>query len=140
MRYRKGDRVRVRSLEWYYVNRDSEGAIFFPNLRVFDESMSEFCGKVVTIDAYNPRGDYYDIKEDGKVNFWSDDMFECLAIEKQQVKMVNLEKVEEWLYKNFYESYNLDNYGKYELDKPYIASLFDTIDEMFEDFRKSIEE
>ena len=140
MRYRKGDRVRVRSLEWYYANRDSGGSIFFPNHLVFDESMSEFCGKVVTIDAYNPRGNYYDIKEDGKVNFWLDDMFEGLAIEKTQEKMVSLDKVEEWLYKNFYESYNLNNYGVYELDKPYITSSFDTINEMFEDFRKAMEE
>lgn len=140
MRYIKGDRVRVRSLEWYYVNRDSKGAIFLKNISVFDKSKSEFCGKVVTIDAYVPRGDYYYIKEDGKLNLWSDDMFEGLAIEDPQEKMVSLDKVEEWLYKNFYESYNLNNCGKYELDKPYIESLFDTINEMFEDFRKSMEE
>ena len=140
MRYRKGDRVRVRSLEWYYANKNSEGAVIFDNFRIFDESMSEFCGKVVTIDAYNPRGNYYDIKEDGKVNFWSDDMIEGLAIEKPQCNMVSLDKVEEWLYKNFYESYSLNNCGVYELDKPYITSSFDTINEMFEDFRKTMEE
>lgn len=97
MRYKKGDRVRIRSLEWYYANKNSEGVIIFHNLRIFDESMSEFCGKVVTIDAYNPRGDYYDIKEDGKVNFWSDDMFESLAIEEPQEKMVSLDKACEYL-------------------------------------------
>ena len=97
MRYKKGDKVRVRSLEWYNANKNSEGAIIFHNWRIFDDSMSEFCGTVVTIDAYNPRGDYYDIKEDGKVNYWSDDMFEGLAIEKPQEKMVSLEQVCEWL-------------------------------------------
>lgn len=79
MRYKKGDRVRIKSLEWYYANKNSEGAIIFHDFRIFDESMSEFCGKVVTIDDYIPRGNYYDIKEDGKVNFWSDVMFEGLA-------------------------------------------------------------
>lgn len=54
--------------------------------------------------------------------------------------MVSLEKVEEWLYKNFYESYNLNICGTYDLDKPYIESLFDTINEMFDDFRKTMEE
>lgn len=54
-------------------------------------------------------------------------------------KMVSLEKVEEWLYKNFYESYNLNDYGKYDLDEPYIASFFNTIGEMFDDFRKTME-
>lgn len=97
MRYRKGDRVRVRSLEWYNANKNSEGAIIFPDFRIFDDSMSEFCGKVVTIDAYIPRGNYYDINEDGKVNYWSDDMFEGLAIEKTQEKMISLEKACEYL-------------------------------------------
>ena len=91
MRYKKGDRVKIKSLEWYYANKNSEGAIIFNDFRIFDESMSEFCGKVVTIDAYVPRGDYYDIKEDGKVNFWSDDMIEGLADEPQE-KMVSLDK------------------------------------------------
>ena len=54
--------------------------------------------------------------------------------------MVSLEKVEEQLYKNFYESYNLNDYGTYDLDKPYIASLFDTSNEMFDDLRKAMEE
>lgn len=101
MRYKKGDRVRIKSLEWYNTNKNSEGAIIFDNFRIFDESMSEFCDNIVTIDAYIPRGDYYDIKEDGKVNFWSDDMFEGLVIEDTQDKMVSLDKVCEYLETNF---------------------------------------
>ena len=97
MRYKKGDKVRINSLDWYNANKNSEGAIIFHNFRIFDESMSEFCGKVVTIDAYNPRGDYYDIKEDGQENLWSDDMFEGLAIEESQKKMVSLDKACEYL-------------------------------------------
>lgn len=31
-------------------------------------------------------------------------------------------------------------YGAYDLDEPYITSSFDTINEMFEDFRKAMEE
>lgn len=97
MRYKKGDRVRVRSLEWYNANKNSKGVIILQDWRIFEESMSEFCGKVVTIEAYNSRGNYYDIKEDGKVNYWSDDMFEGLAIEKPQDKMVSLDKVCSWI-------------------------------------------
>ena len=85
-------------------------------------------------------------------NIWARENYESQKVEwacKQMVEwadehpkkgMVSLEKVEEWLYKNFYESYNLNDYGKYDLDKPYIASLFDTINEMFDDFRKTMEE
>lgn len=100
MRYKKGDRVRVKSLEWYNSNK-SKDIIIFNDLRIFDESMSEFCGKVVTIDDYIPRGNYYDIKEDGKVNFWTDEMIEGLAIEEPQEKMVSLDDVCNWLYNNW---------------------------------------
>lgn len=99
MRYRKGDRVRVNSLEWYNTHKNLEGAVIFHDLRIFDESMSKFCGKIVTIDTYVPRGNYYDIKEDGNINYWSDDMFEGLAVEKTQEKMVSFEDVCKWLQK-----------------------------------------
>lgn len=132
MRYRKGDRVRVRSLEWYYANRDSKGAIFLKNLRVFDESMSEFCGKVVTIDTYVQRGNYYDIKEDGKVNFWSDDMFEGLAIEKPQEKMVSLDKVCDVLYAML-TTQDINDYD-------YVtAPAYDNVADFVYDFRKSFD-
>ena len=94
MKYKKGDKVKVKSLDWYNTNKNSEGAIIFEDFHIFDESMSEFCGKVVTIDAYNSRGNSYDIKEDGKVNYWIDDMFEDPAIEEEpQEEMVSLNKV-----------------------------------------------
>lgn len=98
MRYRKGDKVRIKSREWYNANKNSEGAVLFNGLRIFDEDMSKFCGKVVTIEAYNGRWHSYDIKEDGKVNFWYDEMFEGLAIEDElQEKMVSLDRACEYL-------------------------------------------
>lgn len=112
MRYKKGDKVRIKSLEWYYANRNSEGAIIFPDFRIFDESMPEFCDKVVTIDDYVPRGNCYDIKEDGKVNFWSDDMIEGLAIKDPQEKMVSLEKAVEYLEANFPDIENVGSWYK----------------------------
>ena len=102
MRYRKGDKVRIKSREWYNANKNSEGAIIFPNFRIFDESMSKFCGKVVTIATYVSRGDYYDIEEDGNVNYWCGEMFEGLAIEDElQEKMVSLDAVCNYLYNNW---------------------------------------
>ena len=100
MRYKKGDKVKVKSIDWYNANKNSEGAIISHDWHIFDESMSEFCGKVVTIVYYNSRGDCYEIEEDGKVNYWSVDMFEGLAIEKPQEKMVSLKQVCEWLQNN----------------------------------------
>lgn len=131
MRYKKGDRVKIRSLEWYNANKNSEGAIIFHDLRIFEESMSEFCGKVVTINYYNPRGNYYDIEEDGKVNYWSDDMFEGLAIEKPQEKMVSLEQVCELL-KNIIDDDVLVKCGS-------VIKCMD-VDEFVLYFRKAMEE
>lgn len=137
MKYKAGDKVRIKSLEWYNQNKDAFGFIFCNDI-CFDEKMTEFCGKTVTITAQRNEK-YYFIMEDNCLSFWSEDMIECLVDEPQE-KMVSLEKVEEWLYKNFYESYNLNDYGNYDLDEPYITSSFDTINEMFDDLRKTIEE
>lgn len=98
MKYKPGDKVRIKSLDWYNANKNSEGVVNFNNLLFFDELMSEFCGKVVTIDAYIPRGNYYEIEEDGKVNLWSDDMIEGLADEVvPQDKMISLNDACEWM-------------------------------------------
>lgn len=77
MIYRVGDKVKIKDQEWYDHFKDENGKINY-GAWSFTKSMSKFCGKIVTIDSYVPRGDYYDIKEDGKVNYWSDDMFERL--------------------------------------------------------------
>jgi hypothetical protein len=101
MKYKPGDKVKIKSLDWYNANKNSEGTIIFHGFRIFDENMSEFCGKVVTIESYNSRWYYYDIKEDEKVNFWYDEMFEDPAIEKEpQEKVVSLEDVCKWLRNN----------------------------------------
>lgn len=106
MRYRKGDKVRIKSREWYNANKNREGAVIFHNLRIFDEDMSRFCGRVVTIAAYVPRGDYYDIVEDGNVNYWCGEMFEGLVIEDElQEKMVSLNKVCDLLYDMLHDQY-----------------------------------
>lgn len=96
--YKPGDKVRIKSLDWYNANKNSEGTIIFNGFRIFDEDMSKFCGKVVTIESYNSRWYYYDIKEDEKINFWYDEMFEDPAIEENpQEKMVSLDKACECL-------------------------------------------
>ena len=92
MKYKVGDKVKIKSLDWYNANKNSEGVVNFHNLLFFDELMSEFCGKVVTIDAYIPRGNYYEIEEDGKVNLWTDEMIEGLADAEPQDKMISLNK------------------------------------------------
>lgn len=113
MRYKKGDKVRVKSLDWYNANKNPEDAIIFEGFNIFDESMSEFCGKVVTIEHCNTKHNYYDIEEDGKVNYWTDEMFEGLAIEVPQEKMVSLEDACKWIEDNIFDFPWYDSEGEF---------------------------
>ena len=118
--YKVGDKVRVKSLDWYNTNKNSEGTIIFNGFRIFDEDMSKFCSKVVTIESYNSRWYYYDIKEDEKVNFWYDEMFEDPAIEEEpQEKMVSLKQVCEWLQNNidFYVETKYDEDFRFDIEQ-----------------------
>lgn len=89
MKYKAGDKVKIKSLEWYNTNNNNFGLIFCNNI-YFDEKMIEFCGKTVTIVAQRDNKYYY-IKEDNCLSFWSEDMIEGLADEPQE-KMVSLDK------------------------------------------------
>ena len=97
MKYKAGDKVRIKSLDWYNTNKNDFGLIFCNNI-CFDEKMIEFCGKTVTIVAQRDNKYYY-IKEDNCLSFWSEDMIEGLADEPQE-KMVSLNKVEKYLREN----------------------------------------
>ena len=95
MKYKIGDKVRIKSFDLYNTNKDGFGLIFCNNI-CFDEKMIEFCGKTVTIVAQR-NNKYYYIMEDNCLSFWSEDMFEGLADAEPQEKMVSLEQVSEWL-------------------------------------------
>lgn len=119
MKYKKGDRVRVRSLEWYkkmlripsklfWIDKPND---FFDGIRcgsrVFTDGMCKFCGKVMTIQEVGIK--FYLMEED-KIGYeFTDEMIECLVDEPQekmiecladaepQDKMVSLDKVCECL-------------------------------------------
>ena len=134
MKYKPGDKVKIKSREWYNANKNLEGAVIFHNLRIFDEDMSRFCGRVVTIAAYVPRGDYYDIVEDGKVNYWCGEMFEGFAIEDElQEKMVSLNKVCDILYDMLHDQYIGDQ-------KMVGSWSYEDVVDFVNDFRKTMEE
>ena len=65
MRFKVGDRVRIRSFDWFR----NEGA----NKAVV--SMTKYYGEVVTIKSVHKR--FYHIEEDGGCFCWIDEMFEC---------------------------------------------------------------
>lgn len=137
MKYKVGDKVKIKSLDWYNQNKNEDGFIHCAD-GIFDDYMSVFCGSVVTIGGIYSHC-RYDVREDMQCRSWTDDMIECFVDETQE-KTVSLEKVEEWLTKNFHETFYLNSYGMYDFDEPYVTSSFDTINEMFDDFHKVMEE
>ena len=77
MNYKVGDKVKIKSLDWYNQNKDAFGFIFCNHI-CFDEKMTEFCGKTVTIAAQRNEKHYF-IMEDNCLSFWTEDMIECLV-------------------------------------------------------------
>ena len=79
MKYKEGDKVRIKSIDWYNENKDEYGDVWC-GAHVFTYGMSKFCGKIVTIFhcyAY----DCYTIKDDDKDYTFTDDMIEGLVDE-----------------------------------------------------------
>ena len=83
MKYKVGDKVRIKSLEWYKANRGTSGDIAIGGT-FFRDFMSQFCGSVVTIESITLIDNLicYRIKEDGKHYCWTDEMIEGLVEEE----------------------------------------------------------
>lgn len=83
MTYKEGDKVIIKSQEWYNKNKDKYGAIRFSTESgdyYFRKEDERFCGRVVTI-GYEGNG-YYCIDEDDMGRFWIDEMIEGLSTSK----------------------------------------------------------
>lgn len=113
MKYKVGDKVKIKSLDWYNANRDYNGNVEC-GFYYFIEEMSKYCGKILTIgEIYR---NYYDLQEDE--NFiWTDDMFDSIIdiientddVESKtsSEQMVSLKMICEYLNKELYTSYDL---------------------------------
>lgn len=95
MNYKVGDKVRVKSLEWYNKNKNEYGDIKYQDCQETQDAiyfiplMTEYCGQIVTIDKIWE--DYsYSIIEDNHKFYWTDDMFEGLVESNE----LNLNKVQ----------------------------------------------
>ena len=80
MKYKVGDKVLIKSLDWYNENKDINGNVHCGD-KVFDNYMSVFCGSVVTIGGVYPYT-AYDIREDMHCRAWTDEMIECKVEEE----------------------------------------------------------
>lgn len=111
MKYKVGDKVRVKSKTWYQANTNGKG--YIDTNPSFVPSMSEHCGKIATITHVDDEGDYH-IDIDPNDYFWSDEMFEeTLYLPGDRVKM----KSREWFEENKDESGLIANEYAYIDDK-----------------------
>ena len=73
MKYKIGDKVRIKSIEWYDKNKNKFDMVTITNPS-FSIYMKEYCGKIATITKIYPTCCRLDI-DNGQYS-WSDDMFE----------------------------------------------------------------
>lgn len=71
MTYKVGDRVRIKSIDWYNENKTSEGCLVCGSSHINPEMIC-MLGKTVTISSIE--GNHYRIKE--YAWNWTDEMFE----------------------------------------------------------------
>ena len=78
MKYKVGDSVLIKSLDWYNANKDRTDRVKCDNA-YFIPDMVKHCDEIVTISSVLPFIKNYHIKEDGGVFNWTDEMIEGLA-------------------------------------------------------------
>lgn len=82
MKYKVGDKVQIKSFDWYNENKDyGQGIIYFEHSFDFTESMSKYCGQIATITHIIEKYDEYKINLDQGYYAWTDKMFEGLVEE-----------------------------------------------------------
>ena len=75
MKYKVGDKVKVKSHKWYEENANYISEVECGNT-VFIPYMESYCGSIVTISQTFNHIKCYAIEEDNGVHYWSDEMFE----------------------------------------------------------------
>ena len=109
MKYKVGDKVKIKSLDWYNANRDYNGNVEC-GFYYFIEEMSKYCGKILTIgEVYRNE---YELQE-GENFIWTDEMFDSIIENPDDVEskttseqMVSLKMICEYLDKELYTSYD----------------------------------
>lgn len=75
MKYNIGDTVKIKSYQWYNDNKDSHGDVYNCK-KIFNSTMSMYCGNEMTIEEVDEEGQFYYLYEDIEAYKWTDDMFE----------------------------------------------------------------
>lgn len=83
MKYKIGDKVQIKSIDWYNKYKDEDGVVLDEDgvvlcgEFVFLEGMKKFCSEIFTISEVFD--DCYSVKEDNNEYYWTDEMIEGLV-------------------------------------------------------------
>lgn len=73
-KYKVGDKVRVKSKEWYDENKSKSGTVYTDG-EPFVDDMAVYCGAIASIVSLDNENDYY-IDIDNGAWIWNEDVFE----------------------------------------------------------------
>ena len=85
MKYKVGDRVRIKSLDWYNENKNKIGFICFDYANFIPE-MSRYCGEILTINQIVEECKQYLVSE--CAFSWTDEMIEGLVEEESKKEVI----------------------------------------------------
>lgn len=130
MKYKAGDKVRIKSLDWYNANKDEDGRVYCSYIG-FCKEMAKYCGAVLTIMTIGNQdigtNQKYFMHETDYAWGFTDEMIEGLADDPQE-KMVSLDKA-------------VDEFRHFIIS--HFSNLFRTgeeVKEVMDLFRKRLEE
>ena len=74
MKFNAGDKVRIKSIQWYNENKNEKGEVVTAQGSTFYKRMARFCGDSRVIEAVY--GTFYKLENDTFSDNWNDDMIE----------------------------------------------------------------
>ena len=84
MKFKVGDRIRIKSLDWYNENKSGRGFICFEHANFIPE-MFRYCGEILTISQVVEESKHYLVSECAFA--WTDEMIEGLVEEENKPKI-----------------------------------------------------
>lgn len=96
LKFKVGDKVRVKSLEWYNENKNEEGLVIDKMTGIsgiyFNVRMSDFCGSILRIIEVDDDNCRYTMS--GIVYYWQDWMLEDEAVTEEKQEQLNKNDME----------------------------------------------
>lgn len=111
-----GDKVKIKSLDWYVKNKDKDNSVCLEK-EWFVPEMSKHCGEIATIISTSDDG-YYRIDLDGSAFLWVDEMFENRRdIWKMGKLFVIVDEEDKEIFPDFYTTRKEAVYKLWEITK-----------------------